>query len=627
MQQRLRSRGWIVSLAILAGCVVTALAATSSIPQRSDIDATYKWDLSSLYPSIDAWEADFARLTEELPRLKQFKGRLSESPSVLLEAIKQNEKITMISENLYVFAYMKTHEDARVSQMQELTGRIGNLGAQVGQAQAFLAPEILAIDSDKLLSWLKSTPELDQYRFYLESLLREKEHILPPEQEALLAMAGPAISASSKVFSVIDNADLKLGRIVDEKGDTIALTDGRFAALMEEAPREIRRIANDTVQNQYLKYVNTLAAALEGSVQRDLFLAKARGYESCLNAKLDGNKIPTEVYENLIKTVHENIAPFQKLTRIRKKYLGVDTLHTFDLSVPLGPPPRSDYTYEEAQQVILEGLKPLGSPYLADLKQGFDAGWIDVYESEGKRGGAYSWGTYTSHPYVLTNFTGRFDDVFTLAHEMGHAMNTYYVNRNEPFVYHNYTIFTAEVASTCNEAVLMRHLIANAKSHDEKLALVNYYINQFRGTFFTQVLFAEFELAIHKHVENGGAISVDFLRQTYRDIQESFYGPDLYIGPNNDLTGMKVPHFYGSYYVYQYATCYAAALAISKRITDGDSPALDDYMRFLKTGSSMYPIEVLKIAGVDMSQPEPIKDAIDIFAELVDQLELLLKEG
>ena len=603
------------------------MAESGKIPQRSDIDAKYKWKVEDIYADTIAWEKDFQAVSNNISRMEQYRGHLADSPQLLLECLKLSDSLEQVLDNLYVYAYLKLDEDNRISVYQELGSRAGGLNADFSAATSFIEPELLTIPGDKLQSFLKSTPELDVYRFSLEDLQRQKEHILSDKEEALLAAAGPMSQTASNVFNMIDNADLKLGTIIDDEGNPLDLTWGRYARIMEEGSRDVRKAANDTVQIQYLKYVNALAATLAGSVKKDLFFAKARGYNDCLEYSLASNNIPTDVYYKLVEAVNANLEPLHKLTRLRKKIMKVDTLYTYDMSVPLGPKSSKEYSFDEAQKMLLEGLKPLGKNYLKDFKTGLTAGWIDLYETEGKATGAYNWGTYSSHPYILTNYTGRLDDVFTLAHEMGHAMNSFYTNKHEPYPYAGHAFFTAEVASTCNEAVLMKYMMSKATTKEEKIVLLNHYIEQIKGTFFTQVMFAEFELAIHNQVENGGAISVNYLRKTYRDIYQKYYGPELVIGENNDLTGMKISHFYRQYYVYQYATCYATAQMLSQRILDGDKGILDTYQRFLETGRSAYPVDILKAAGVDLTESEAVDRTLALFSELVDEMERLLDES
>ena len=620
----------IVSIAILLALVLAPLFPTraadeSTLPQRADIDDQYKWKVEDIYPTIDDWEKDFLFVKGSLTAFEPFRGHLGDSPEMLLGALKLSDSIDIITSNLFVYAYLKQDEDNRDGIYQELAGRVSTLNSQLEEATSFMEPEMISLGKEKLQSFINQNQDLKLYKFYIDDQLRKQKHILSPKEETILALAGPVSGAPSDIFNMIDNADHKLGRVVDADGNIIEMTPGRYYRILEGTDRELRRAANDTAQQSWLRYVNSLAATLDGSIQSDLFFAKARGYKDCLSMSLDQNNIPPSVVYNLVETVSKNLAPLHKLMSLRKKVLGVDTLFTFDMSVSLVAEFEKEYSYEEAKEKLINGLKPLGDQYLADMETGFASGWVDVFENEGKGSGAYSWGTFTSHPYVLMNYNNTLESVFTLAHEYGHAMNSFYTNQVEPYPYHDHSLFTAEVASTCNEAILMKYLLANTESKEEKMVLLNHYIQQISGTFFTQVMFTEFELAIHKQVEEGGATSADWFRKTYRDIYQKYYGPDLYIPENNDMGGMKISHFYRQYYVYQYATSYSAAQALSQKIMEGEEGALERYMKFLETGSSMYPIDILKAAGVDMNSPEPVQRTIKVFSDLVDEMEKLLK--
>ncbi|HUV30044.1 MAG TPA: oligoendopeptidase F [Acidobacteriota bacterium] len=630
MKQRQVTAVVMITFAALAfGWVLAGSAAAQSgaVPQRSDIDDQYKWRVEDMYDNLEAWEADYALLESRIGSFEQYKGHLGDSPDMLLGCLKLSDSLSSVISNLYVYAYLKLDEDNRQSEFQELGGRASAMDSRFEEARSFVEPEILTLDKAKLESFLQQNPELESYRFYLEDQMRLKEHILSAEEEAILALSGPLAGSPLKIFNMIDNADHTLGKVIDGEGNVIELTRGRYYKLLREPDRELRRQANDTAQQSWMKYANTLSATLGASLDKDLFFTKAHGYNTCLDMSLDNNNIPVSVFHNLIKTVNANLAPLHKWVSLRKRILGYDTLYTYDLSVRLVPEFEREYTYEEARDIILNGLKPMGEQYVRDLEHGLNSGWVDWYETEGKGSGAYSWGTYTSHPYILLNFTGALDDIFALAHEMGHAVHSYYTNRTEPYVYHGHSMFTAEVASTCNDAVLMKYLIANARDKQEKIALLDYYINQIEGTFFTQVMFSEFENVIHERIESGDAVSVDYFRKTYRDIFQKYEGPDLVIGENNDMGCLKLYHFYRLYYVYQYATSYAAAQMISQSILEEKPGVLDKYMQFLATGSSEYPVEVLKQAGVDMTSPEPVERTIKLFGELVDELERLLDES
>ena len=629
MKQRLISGTglFVVLVSVLAGVVAGPVsAATNAIPQRSDIAEQYKWKLEDMYATQDAWESDFNALKSNLTRFDQYKGHLGDSPSTLLTCLQLSDSLNKIGDNLYVFAYLRLDEDNRSSAAQELAGRISGLGAEVGQATSFIQPELVAIGQDKIMSMMKTSPELAVYGQYFDDLFRTQKHILSAREEEILAQAGPLAGSPSKIFSMVNDADINYGNIVDENGDTVALTKERYYKILESKDRRLRRDANVAYNESYLKYLNTLAATLDASVKKDYFFMKARGYNSCLEMSLDNGNVPTTVFHNLINAVDANLAPLHKWTALRKRILGLDTLYTYDLSVPLTFGEQKEYPYEDAKKIVLEGLKPMGKDYLANFQNGLNSRWIDVYETQGKGSGAYQWGTYTSHPYLLLNYGNTLEGVFTLAHEMGHAMHSFYSNRNEPYVYSNHSLFVAEVASTCNEAVLMKYMLQHAKTKEDKMELLNYYIEQIIGTFYTQVMFSEFELAIHDRMENGGALSADFFRQTYRDIYQKFWGPELVIDSINDMGCMRISHFYREYYVYQYATCYAAAQTLSQKILDNEKGALDKYIQFLSTGSSKYPVEILKDAGVDMTTPDPVNRTINLFSQLVDEMEKLLNE-
>ncbi len=622
------SRGLKLAILVAAALLcfgLLAQAQTGQLKPRSEIDPQYKWKLEDMYPTIDAWEKDFEFLKANYSRLDQFRGQLTSSPENLVAAFKLRDSLGLISDNLYVYANLKLDEDNRISENQERADRISSLNAQLVEASSYFEPEILAMD-DAALSGMVAAPAVADYAFYLKTLIRSKEHILSDKEEALLASAAPVSGSFSRIFNMINDADISYGTIIDENGNEVELTKGRYSNMLESKDRRVRRDANQAYNKAYLKYVNTLGATLASSVKKDHWLAKARKYPTCLDMSLDPNAIPTSVYHKLIEAVNANLAPLHKWASLRKQMMGIDTLYPYDLWVPLVEAGHKKYEYAEAVDLITKGLQPMGKTYLADFTKGLSSGWVDVYENPGKGSGAYQWGTYDSHPYLLMNYSGSMEDVFTLAHEMGHAMHSFYTNQHEPYQYSNHYLFTAEVASTCNEAVLIKYMLEKTKDKQEKIALLNYYITQIIGTFYTQVWFSEFELAIHQRVEEGGALSADFFRQTYRDIYQKYWGPELVIDSVNDVGGLRISHFYRQYYVYQYATCYAAAQMISQRILEKQKGALEQYQQFLNTGSSKYPVDVLKDAGVDMTTSEPVDRTIKLFGSLVDQLEKLLKE-
>ncbi len=613
-----------MALLVLALLPVNLYAQAKEAPTRDQIEDKYKWNLADFYPSDEAWETAFAALKVRIGEMAQYQGKLGESSTILAQCLMLNDTLGMIAHRLYVYANLSLDQDNRVSKYQELADRARMLYSDLGQASAYMEPEILTIPDDKLKSFLAQDKGLGVYTFYLNDILRRKAHIRSQEVEEVLALASPVTGGPSRIFSMIDDADIKFPNVKDADGNEIQLTKGRYGQILESTNREARRAASEAYNDTYIKYKNGLAATLASSVNADVFAAKVRGYNSCLERGLDGDSIPLDVFHSLIKAASTNLAPLHKYMALRKKVLGVDTLFGFDLSVPLAPDTKMEFTYEQAREYVMKGLQPLGKEYLANVQMALDSRWIDVYETQAKGSGAYCWGTYTVHPVMLLNFSGRLGDVFTLAHEMGHLMHSYYSNKSEPYIYAGHSLFTAEVASTCNEAIMIKYMLSQTKDKNEKLFLLNYYIDQIIGTFYTQIWFSEFELKIHEIVEGGGALSADGLRKLYREVYQKYYGPDIFIPENRDLGGLRISHFYRQYYVYQYATSYAASQMLSRKILAGDKKAVAAYMDFIKTGSSDYPVNILKKAGVDMTTTEPFAQTIKTFSELVDEYEKLL---
>lgn len=620
-----------INLIILLMMVITSpvglLAETKQIPQRSDIDDKYKWNLELIYPNLEAWESDFDFVEGNYARLESYKGRLGESGDVLYECLKLDQEISIIADKLSTFASLKLSEDTRVNSQQELSGRIRALRSRFRHASSFIESELLSIDAKKLKAFLAEKKELDIYRFYIEDLIRRQEHILSPSEEAILALSGSIAYSPGRIYSMLTNADMSFGTVYDEDSSLVELTKERYKKLRKSTDRRVRRDAHMAFYGTYEKYANTIATSLGGALNKDYFYMKARGYESCLEMALANNNIPLSVYHNLIETVNANLEPLHKWASLKKKVLGYDTLYPWDLYVSLIPDQNMEYSYEQAVEIVVEGLEPMGERYISDFKNGLNSGWIDIFETEGKRSGAFSGGSYTTPPYILLNYNGTIERVFTLAHEMGHSMQSFYVNQTEPYIYSDYSIFVAEVASTCAETVLLKRLLQNARDKKKRMFLLNFYIQEIRTTFFRQVMFAEFELAIHTHMENGGAFSADYFRKTFSDIYKKYWGEALSVDDLSGVLGMVIPHFYWQYYVYQYATCNAAAQLMSQKIIDGEEGYLDTYMKFLSTGSSKYPVDILKDAGVDMMKPEPILHTIQLFSNLVDELEKLLDEN
>ena len=596
----------------------------NSLPKRSEVDKQYTWAIEDLFATDELWEKEYNKIKEMLPKAEGYKGRLLESAKTLLEFLKLSDEMNMMMERVYVYANQKYHEDTANPVYQELADKAEVLMVQLGSALSFVEPEILTISEETLARFMKEEEGLKLYDFYLKNILRRKPHVLSAEMEAILADAGEMASAPDNIYSKFNNADIKFPEIVDENGNKVRVTHGRFISLIESPDRRVRHDTFKAVYETYGSMKNTLAALFSSNIKQELFFTKARKYSSNLEKALDDSNIPVEVYTNLIDAVHDNLDLMHRYISLRKKILGLDELHMYDIYTPLVKEIKMDIPYEEAKKIVAEGLKPLGEEYQKVLQEGFDNRWIDVYENENKRSGAYSWGAYGTHPYVLLNYHGNLDSVFTLAHEMGHAIHTYYSDKTQPYIYAGYKIFVAEVASTCNEALLINHLLKTTEDKMQKAYMINHFLETFRGTLYRQTMFAEFEMITHKMVQDGQSLTAETLCRIYHDLNVKYYGNDIVVDPDIDMEWARIPHFYEAFYVYQYATGFSAAIALSRRILQEGKPAVDDYIRFLSGGSSDYPIELLKGAGVDMSTKEPVNQALRLFEELLDQLEELM---
>ncbi len=597
---------------------------SNAIKKRHEIAEEYKWKLEDVYANEEGWEEDFKRVQEALPGIENFRGRLQESATVLYDALKRLEELQRRSEKLYVYARMRRDEDNANTRYQNLFERIERLSVQVSSITSFVIPEITVIPVEKMEEFFQQKEELKQYRHFMEELWRQQEHILSPEEERLLAMSADLSTAAGSIFNMFNNADIKFPTIKDETGQEVELTKGRYGRYMESSDRQVRQQAFTALYNTYDKFKNTLASTLAASVKRDIFYTRARKYPSALEAALDQDNISPEVYEQLINTVHDKLDYMYRYMKLRKKMLGLEELHMYDLYTPLVSDYRVEVPYQQAQEKVRAGLKPLGDEYLALLKAGMESGWIDVYENEGKTSGAYSWGTFDTHPYVLMNYDNKLDDVFTLAHELGHSLHSYYSNKNQPFIYSQYPIFLAEVASTVNESLLIDYLLENSSNRQEKIYLINHYLEQFRGTVYRQTMFAEFEKIIHEKVEAGGGLIPDELCRIYRELNALYFGPEVVIDQEIEVEWSRIPHFYSAFYVYKYATGFSAATAIKEQILKEGEPAVVRYLEFLKSGNSDYPLNLLKRAGVDLTTPQPVEQALDYFGKLLDQMEALL---
>lgn len=595
------------------------------IPVRSEADPKYTWALEDVYANNDLWKADLEKARALPEQLAAYKGHLGDSAQKLLEFLQLGDSISVLFDALYGYAQRRSDEDTANSLYQGMTSQAMSAMVAVDAASSFETPELLAIPDDTLEQFYKDEPALETYRLALTRIRNKRAHILSDAEEKLLASAGEMSQAPDSVYSVFADADLKFPAATDKDGKSHPVTHGTYIPLMHSADRILRKSAFESLYSVYGQFRNTAAALLSAQVKQLKFYADARKYDSTLQASLDGNYVPTEVYTNLISAVHENMAPMYRYVDLRRKLLGVDELHMYDLYTPIVSDVDVDIPYEEAKQTVYDALACMGDDYRAILKEGFDNRWIDVYENVGKCSGAYSAGL-RKHPYVLLNYSGTLDSMFTLAHEMGHAIHSYLSNKHQPIAYSNYSIFVAEVASTCNEALLMQHLLKTTKDKKRRAYLINYFLEQFRTTLYRQTMFAEFELEINRRNERGESLTAESLNALYHELNHQYFGDGIVIDKEIDLEWARIPHFYYDYYVYQYATGYSAAIALSRRILKEGAPAVKDYIQFLSGGCSTDPISLLRGAGVDMASTTPIHEALQLFDELITEMEQLMEE-
>jgi len=595
--------------------------AEQRLKTRDEIAKEYKWAIEDLYRDDDQWREDYEKLKGRIPKLAAFQGHLGESAKVLLVMQQTFDELNMLAEKVYVYANQRLHENTDNAVYQNLSSMAQMLLVQMSEAGAYIEPELMALPEGTIEKFLEEEPKLQVYRQYFENMIRQREHVLTRELEEVLASVGELAEGPKDIFSMFNNADIRFPEIEGEDKTPVEVTHGRFISLLQSQNRKVREDAFKALYSVYGKYRNTLAATYRANVKQEVFYAKTRKYGSDLEAALDGSHIPTAVYDNLIEAVHEFLPLMHRYVRLRKKMLGVDELHMYDLYVPMVADVEQKIPFEQAKAMVLEGLKPMGEEYLGLLQEGFDHGWIDVYENQGKRSGAYSWGAYGTHPYVLLNYQDNLNNVFTLAHEMGHALHSWYSDENQPYIYAGYKIFVAEVASTCNEALLIHHLIGTSTDRKQKAYLINYFLEQFRTTLYRQTMFAEFEKITHGLQENGETLTADRLCEIYYGLNQEYFGEDICIDKEIEMEWARIPHFYTPFYVYQYATGFSAAIALSNKILTEGAPAVEDYKKFLRGGSSMYPLDLLRMAGVDMEQKKPVEDALHVFAQYLDEME------
>lgn len=588
------------------------------------MDPAFFWRMEDLFPSDSAWEQSLAQMKTSAERFRDWQGKLCGNPQNLLRGLREMDDLMLLCERVVVYACQRYHQDMGDSHYQELEGRAREAQADVSDALSFVSPELLSCGKEKLEKFMAAEPGLSRYRRFLEEELRSAAHVLSPELENFMAKTQELCQAPQQIFMAFNNADIRFGTVSDGKGQEKTLTAGSYNVFLENRDRHVRKEAFEKLYGAYAEHKNMLASVFSANLRQARFCAQMRHYGSALEAALDGGNIPVSVYENLIAAVHEKLPEMYRYIRLRKKALGLKELHMYDLYVPVVEKNESEIPYEEAKKIVLEGLGVLGKEYTDLLREGFENGWIDVYENQGKRSGAYSWGAYGTHPYVLLNYNGSLNSVFTLAHEMGHAIHSWYSDRNQPCTYAGYRIFVAEVASTCNEALLIHSLLAKAEKEEDKAYLINYFLEQFRGTLFRQTMFAEFEKAVHEEIEGRGSLSADGLCGRYYELNRTYFGPDTCVDREIEMEWARIPHFYTPFYVYQYATGFSAAIAISAKILKGEPGILEKYKKFLSGGSSMDPIDLLKLCGVDMTKEEPVKAALEVFGEYVSELERIL---
>lgn len=590
------------------------------IKDRSSIESIYKWNIDEMYNNKEAIDVDIKKVESILKEVKNYKGKLGSSKDSLYKALKLSEDASRIVQNLYVYTHMKQHEDTRINENQGMATKIEMLSTELSMATSYIVPEIISID-DKILNEFLESKELSFYRKYIDDILREKPHTLSEREEEILAATSDISGVAENVYDMLSFADLEFPEIEDEEGNKVKLTHSNFSVFLKSKNQRVRKDAFEALYSVYDKYKNTFASTLYGGIKSEIFYSKMRKHKSALEGSLFNDDVSVDVYNNLILAIDENLDSLNKYVELKKRFLGLEEIHMYDLYVPLTDKFDMKIPYEKAQEIILEALRPLGEEYLNIIKKAFSERWIDVYENEGKQGGAYSWGSYDSHPYILMNYHDDLNSLFTLIHELGHSVHSYYSRTSQEYLYSNYKIFVAEVASTLNELLLINYLLDNSSSREETIYLLNYYLEQFRTTVYRQTMFAEFEKITHEKVEGKEPLTAKEFTDIYYGLNEKYYGKSCNVDRQIGLEWARIPHFYSNFYVYKYATGFSAASALSQQILKEGEPAVQRYISFLKSGGSEYPLVQLKSAGVDMEKKESVDSALSVFSELVDKLE------
>lgn len=598
---------------------------SKNLKTRDQIDNKYKWNIEAMIPDesiIDGALEDIEKQAGEYA--KAYGGRLTSDAATLLSAFKERDSIWRKLEKIYVYARMRRDEDNSDSRYQAMSSKCNAVIAAVSAALAFFTPELLSASEDDVMGFVDKEPGLEEYRFAIKDTFRQKAHILSQPEENIMAQMSEVTGATNDIFTMLNNADMKFPEITDEDGDKVAVTHGNYITFMESHDRGVRKAAYEAMYDPYKILINTIATCYNYNTKSDVINARIRKYESARAAALSGDNIPGEVYDNLVNVVNKNLPTMHRYVELRKEMLGLDKMYMYDMYVPLIQLPKKQVPYEEGLDIMRAGLSPLGQEYIDRMNEGISQGWIDVYENKGKTSGAYSFGSYDSYPYILLNYTDTLKDVFTIVHEMGHSMHSSYTRQYQPYIYGSHSIFTAEVASTVNESLLMRYLLDKETDLEMRRYLLNMHLEEFRTTLFRQTMFAEFEDMTHRAIESGQVLTADSMCQQYEELNAKYYGTAVEKDDTIKYEWARIPHFYNAFYVYKYATGYSAATAISNKILTDGEPARKAYIEFLKTGESDYPIQLLKIAGVDMSSPEPVEKAMETFNSLLDEFEKLV---